>query len=253
MWSERSLKRKITQKPLLICSSFTDKENVINPTLHVFNMPIMLRSSGNRSKQRLWCEAPHQVKEPNTDSSCKRVAFHAQVTIHYTISRHDILPEEQADSWFSDDEYDDIAKSCIAEIQKLNRGQHLKDKKYCARGLESETKVGMRTKRMYRCLAQRTVTEEQDRQRREGVREPDRLAYLYHSATSSSQVWANAVGLADQRAAEDLMEIMSTGKDNCSSRQSSWDCPSLTRSSLVVVQSAESRSRGRSSELARAA
>jgi hypothetical protein len=190
-------------------------------------------------------------------NSCKRVAFHEQVTIHYTISRHEILPEEKTDSWFSDDEYSEIAKSCIAQIQKLNRGEHLKDKKYCARGLESETKVGMRTKRMNRCLVQRTVMDEQDRQRREGVREPDCLAFLYHSATSSSQVWANTVGLADQRAADDEMETMSAGKGDKYSSQSSWDCPSsLTPpSSSVVVQSASvlRRNRGQSIELARAA
>ena len=84
----------------------------------------------------------------------------------------------------------------------LNRGELLKDKKYCARGLETHTKTRSRTKSMTRVLACQVVLQEQDRQWREGIRHEDAIAYVYHSASASCQLWANVVGLEDQKEAE---------------------------------------------------
>ena len=52
-------------------------------------------------------------------------------------------------------------------------------------------------------LSHNVVFDEQARQYREGVNEVEYLAFLYHSVSSSCQLWANAVGLADQRAVEE--------------------------------------------------
>lgn len=152
---------------------------------------------------------------------------------------------EKAATWFSSSEFQNIAQSCCLQIQKLNQGERLIEKKYSGRGLESDTKSGLRSKLRNRQLAQRIVLEEQDRQRRDGVREPEYLAYLYHSATSSCQVWANVVGLSDQRAAEDVMDTVFVV--TCSRPSSaSWSCQQWTKSLRPSLLS-------RNIELARAA
>ncbi len=226
---------------LLTPSTFTVKAEAVKSI-------ILMSASPSEQKKRGACylQVP-VITSPFSEKSCKRVVFCEQVMIHYTLSRKDILPEEKRATWFSTRELRRIAQSCLFEIHKLNRGQRLKDKKYCGRGLESETKDGLRAKRMNRYLARKIVLEEQDRQRREGVQEPDSLAYLYHSATSSCQVWANAVGLSDQRAAEDALETAITVKYDNHRPASGWTrqgSRTLSRSSL---------SWNRNIELARAA
>ena len=212
--------------PLVFASSnVATKVDAMSSSWHPCNRNIVLRSERPGQQIR---GAHHQhettTTSPNSDNNNKRVAFLEKDTIHYTISRKDILPMEQAATWFSPEEFQTIAQSCLLQIMKLNLGERLKDKRYCARGLESETKVGLRETKMNRSLAQKLVLEEQDRQRCDGVRESDHLAYLYHSATSSCQVWANVVGLSDQRAAEDVMETVFTVK--CSHTSSTgWNCP----------------------------
>lgn len=238
MWPDRSLKHNL----MLASSAATVKEEAVSSSfLHPFKRTTILLRSLARPEQRMVRAACHQqaqaITSHNSDNHHRRVVFREQVTIHHTISREDTLPEEQAATWFSAQEFQTISQSCFLQIQMLNRGKRLKGKKYCARGLESETKVGLRTKSMNRLLAKKVVLEEQDRQRREGVREPHYLAYLYFSATASCQVWANVVGLSDQRAAEDEMDTIFTG--NCrDSSPSSWH---LERSRTSVGSSLLSR------------
>ncbi len=150
--------------------------------------------------------SPLPLVEAQPTKTNKHVVFSEQVCVRLTIPRHDISPQDQKILWYSKEDYDEISSACSKQIKKLDRGKILKDKKYCARGLESNTRMASVAKAMNRSLTQKIVFEEQDRQRREGVQEEEYLAYLYHSASSSSQLWANAVGMTDQRAAEEICD-----------------------------------------------
>lgn len=132
----------------------------------------------------------------------KQVSIHMQVQLRLIIARHDMSTEEYNATWYSQEEYAKITESCCKQIAMLNRGEVLKDKKYCSRGLETHTKTRSRAKSMTRSLARQTVLREQERQRQEGIRHEDALAHLYHSASSSCQLWANLVGLDDQKEAD---------------------------------------------------
>ncbi len=135
----------------------------------------------------------------------KRVMFSEQVSMRFTIARQDISQTEHSATWYSKLDFEDMTKACFKEIMKLERGKCLKkEKKYCARGIETSTRLASAAKAMNRCLACNVVLDEQSRQRREGIQEVDYLACIYHSATSSCQLWANVVGLSDQRAAEEM-------------------------------------------------
>ena len=225
-------RRKFVQKSLnFLPSSFPLKGGEArSSSRQIFHRTVISSSGRTEQRQRGACHQQEPaVTSLNSGNHRKRVVFCEQVSIYYTISREDILPVEQAAAWFSALELQTIAQSCCLQIQKLNRGKRLTEKEYCGRGLESDTKSGLRTKLRNRQLAQNIVLEEQDRQRREGVREPEYLAYLYHSATSSCQVWANVVGLSDQRAAEDVMDTVFVVK--CSRPSSAgWSWQWLTKS-----------------------
>ena len=134
----------------------------------------------------------------------KQVSMDTRVHVRFTISRDDISPEEYNSTWYSPEEYVKITESCCRQINKLNCGEFLNGKKYCARGLEIHTKARSLGKRMNRCSAYQAVLEEQDRQRRDGILQEEELSRVYHAASSGSQLWATVVGLEDQREADNI-------------------------------------------------
>jgi len=134
----------------------------------------------------------------------KRVSIDGRVQCRLTISRHDMSPEECNATWYSQEEYTEITESCCKQINKLNRGELLKGKKYCARGLEAHTNTRSLAKSMNRSSAYQAVLNEQDRQMKDGILQEEALARVYHAASSSSQLWANVVGLEDQREADNI-------------------------------------------------
>lgn len=138
----------------------------------------------------------------NKRRTTREVTFNEQVNIYITISLEEISETERRATWYSKGEYKEITQSSCRQIKSLDRGKLFKDKKYCSRGLESHTRMASLTKRRNYTLSHKIVFDEQARQKREGVYEVEYLAYLYHSVSSSCQIWANVVGLSDQRAAE---------------------------------------------------
>lgn len=152
-----------------------------------------------------WTTEPLLPAQAIPTRKTKKVKFNQRVSICFTIPLHDISPQEVKAAWYTNDELAQVMQSCCKQIQKLDRGKRLKDVKYCARGLESDTRLASLIKKKNRSLAYKVVLEEQDRQRREGVQEAEYLAYLYHCVTSSCQLWANTVGMTDQRTAEEMI------------------------------------------------
>ncbi len=136
----------------------------------------------------------------------KKLSFCNKVDIRFIISRQDISTQEHKDTWYSREEHEAISQSCSKQISKLDRGETLKDKKYCARGLECHTRIRTLSKTINRCLAYQAVLEEQDRQHRAGIVHEAALERVYSAISSSCQLWAHAVGLADQREAREILD-----------------------------------------------
>ncbi len=134
----------------------------------------------------------------------KTLCFRDQVDIRFIITRHDISQQEHNDTWYSREEYKAISQACSKEISKMDRGEILKDKKYCARGLEVHTRIQTLSKSMNRSLAYQAVLEEQNRQNQEGTIHEVNLARVYCATSSSCQLWAHVVGLTDQREAQEF-------------------------------------------------
>lgn len=144
----------------------------------------------------------------NKIKTSKQVTFCSSVRARRTISRHDYTDDEIQATWYSSKEYSEIARSCLKQVQRIEAGLTLKDKKYCSRGLERHTKIGKLAKDQNRQSSIQAVLDEQDRQVLEcedqhvGLEVFDEIsiAEVYGNATSNCQVWANAMGLMDQRA-----------------------------------------------------
>jgi hypothetical protein len=125
-------------------------------------------------------------------------------TLRYTLSVYHYYADEIEACWYREEDYTEIRNGCRKQIKKLDQGETLKDKKYCSRGLESYTRWAAKAKALNRKLSIDSVLDEQDRQRRSSnVFNDEAISQRYIRTASSCQLWANTVGLRDQRAAEE--------------------------------------------------
>jgi hypothetical protein len=145
-------------------------------------------------------------KKNNNNNPTKRTVRFSKTgnTLRYTLSPDHYSPDEIEACWYQDEDYTKIRKDCRKQIKKMDQGKTLKDKKYCSRGLESYMQWAAKIKALNRKLSINSVLDEQDRQRRSSnVFNDEFIAQNYIQAASSCQLWANAVGFRDQRAAEE--------------------------------------------------
>jgi hypothetical protein len=169
----------------------------------------VVRNSSFNSKTTAATESTH-VTEPTDDvsDSQRHVRFATKSDVHHriTLSRNDYTPEEMTAFWYQDADYAMISKDCCKQIKKMQNSEVLKDKKYCSRGLESHTRLASISKMQNRKTANNAVLDEQEEQRHMGVVDEEIIAQRYQQTTSSCQLWANIVGLRDQRVAEEYID-----------------------------------------------
>jgi hypothetical protein len=155
------------------------------------------------------CLLDDSMRSIGTDSTEmeKSVSFATHDTVHHTIARQDFSSEELKATWFSGEEFLQILDQCNKQIHKMDQGKILKDKKYCARGLEALTRTGSITRSKSRAQSIQAVLEEQDALTSQGVLvDEDAIGFVYHDVTSSCQMWASVIGYRDQQAAERYMD-----------------------------------------------
>jgi hypothetical protein len=112
-------------------------------------------------------------------------------------SKEDYTTEELKACWYTAEEKSRIYDHCRIEIRNMNEGSKLKGEKYFSRGLEGHTTGGAALKQENILLAVDAVLDEQMIQWKGGFCDEDAIAAVYYAASSSSQVSANIVGLAD--------------------------------------------------------
>ena len=78
------------------------------------------------------------------------VSIHELIQVQTTIACHEMSQQEMDAVWYSRKEFQKITQSCCKQIIKLNRGEIVKGKKHCARGLESHTHIRSLAKSMNR-------------------------------------------------------------------------------------------------------
>ena len=138
--------------------------------------------------------------KPNT---CQKVvSFSSSVQVRLIGNRKERTAEEKAATWFSSEEYQHIQRTCRKQVLMMDQGRVLRNKKYCARGLEGYTTIGRKVKEQIRRQSIDAVMEEQGRQMyHEGivdVLDVNTLSQVYQAVAGSSQLWANAKALQDQ-------------------------------------------------------
>ena len=144
----------------------------------------------------------------------QKIQFHPSVRQRWHLALYEYTTEELDACWFQEHELAVIVRSCVKQIKILergslkNRGNDDHDRKYCARGLESHTRLAELARNQNSLAARSAVFEEQRDQLSLGVIDEEAIASRYRDASSSSVLWAIRVGQQDQRAAESVYDLM---------------------------------------------
>jgi hypothetical protein len=135
----------------------------------------------------------HSLKSKNKEMIAEKaqshlpsrsVSFSPNVEGYHTLALDDYSDEEYRNSWYLDEEYHTITQECFKILMKMTRGKRINKKKYCTRGLERMTPEVQVEKDVLRRKAFLAVQEEQSRQKRQGIYNPETIAALYRKATA---------------------------------------------------------------------
>lgn len=186
----------------------TKKKNVFSRLIQVLprsrNNQISKRDSSSRSLCATECSSqPCSSRSLDSLFFGRGARFDDNLRVHDTITIDDYTKEELKASWYNDDEFQQIAKAAAKEVKKLEQGEILKDRKYCARGLENHCYAGKLQKKVNRKKVLQAVLAEQRLQRLELGRYEGAIdiAQVSQKLTSGCQMWARSAGLRDEVAA----------------------------------------------------
>ena len=162
----------------------------------------LLSAVSNRRPINLDNSKSNHSTSTATTHGLKSVSFAQSVRVRTTISRSSYTKEERQACFYSDEESQQIQKKSLKIVEKMEEGCPLFMSKYCTRGLEKHTRIAGRLRLQNRFDALLAVLNEQDQQRIDGICDDESISRVYSMVTCSCQLWANCVGLCDQRQAE---------------------------------------------------
>ena len=141
----------------------------------------------------------------NNIRSGKSVSFHKSVKVQPVLHVKDYTKEEFAATWYSKSEIGairDVIMKAIKEMEaggattaEAKRAQFLHNR---FRGLEARTAKGSSMKGESRMLSKSIVLQEQKRQRKLNISDPDYLALLYKQNSQISKVVAQEMAMDDE-------------------------------------------------------
>ena len=166
------------------------------------------------------------------------LTFSPTVNVRCIISHHDYTDEEKFATWYTDEEYDHISHRCQKEINKLNQGKELKDKKYCSRGLEHATTEEARFRCFIIDVSVQAVLEEQMEQRyqhgKKSTCDDNAIAQVYRQVTSECDVVAHLIGVRDAKAAGIVVKA-TTSTATTAIKKKSPQQPQPKRNALIAT------------------
>ena len=185
--------------------------SIITPQKSVLS--IFMKSVSTKGPRRLSCcsaasaatEATALTEQSDFSEIDLTVRFAPITDACPSLACNDYTPQEVQACWYQGEEYRKITKECCKQIRKMENGEVLKDKKYCARGLESHTRLAAISKMQNCQTAISAVLDEQEEQWQMGVVDEEDIAQQYQQTTSSCQLRASTVGLRDQQVVKKYM------------------------------------------------
>jgi hypothetical protein len=103
----------------------------------ILSYPLILKGASKESNKIKNAKKNDGEKRIRSSSSSEKtnkvVSFSETYRVKATLHHDDYTDQEEAACWYSQEEYDEISRKCVALISKMILG---KAQKYCVRGLE---------------------------------------------------------------------------------------------------------------------
>ncbi|KAG7351110.1 hypothetical protein IV203_010470 [Nitzschia inconspicua] len=147
----------------------------------------------------------------NPPSTTKSVRFHSRVRFKNVKHIDDYTDREYFATWYAEEDLQEIFNHCVDTVRKMVNGFVLnEDDGYSPRGLEYKTPTGAKIRKENKARGIRIVLDEQERQRIEGVIDPERLAKLYSDAAADSRRAYRLMAMKDQEEARPILQSKSS-------------------------------------------
>ncbi|KAG7354198.1 hypothetical protein IV203_003554 [Nitzschia inconspicua] len=147
----------------------------------------------------------------NPPSTTKSVRFHSRVRFKNVKHIDDYTDREYFSTWYTEEDLQEIFNHCVDTVRKMVNGFVLnEDNGYSPRGLEYKTPTGAKTRKENKARGIRIVLDEQERQRTEGVIDPERLAKLYSDGAADSRRAYRLMAIKDQEEARPILQSKSS-------------------------------------------
>ena len=162
-----------------------------------------LYSPGAKPSISLYYQSP--LQRPRT------IRFAPQIKVQQ-IPHIRSMPQDLVHAiWYNQQEYANIKKSYTATVRLMMRGllfsPEQENSEHCTRGLGCRTKEGSKLRRKIKLSGLIAVIEEQERQFREGIYDPEKIAKVYKDiAATKSQTTAFVSGLKDKQEIQEYLD-----------------------------------------------
>lgn len=140
----------------------------------------------------------------------KKVRWDRHTVKHGCLRKKDMTSEERQSYWYSKSDDKNIFMGAKLTVRMIMKGHVFDDVKDCSRGLEcktmSESKKRVRNKKR----ALHALLTEQELQRLEGVRSPERLAKAISKYTKELTTLATEQGVEDEQDVQEYLNDVRT-------------------------------------------
>lgn len=202
---------EMPSSPTSVCDTVKTSEEVLTKDIRVspFKDRIKRRTSRLGVRRKLSTIDSNTTTTDNTKR--KSVKFHSRVRFKHIKHIDDYTDREYFATWYMEEELQDVFDHCVDTVRKMVNGFALdEDCGYSPRGLEYKTPTGAKTRKQNKTRGIRTVLDEQERQKSEGVRDPERLARLYNESAADSRRAYRLLGMKDQEEARPILQSRSS-------------------------------------------
>jgi hypothetical protein len=142
-------------------------------------------------------------------TSC--VTFNKRVSFKCIKHIDDYTDEEYFATWYVEEDLTEIFNDCVDNVRKMVNGITLnEDEGYCPRGLEYKTPTGSKARKENKLRGVNAVLEEQERQRKLRIHNPELIAKLYCLAGADSRHAYRFLAMHDEQAARPIIQSKSS-------------------------------------------
>lgn len=137
---------------------------------------------------------------PQSPRVQKEVRFSSDVESHKIAHRLDMEEQEKKHIWYRTKDYKRIRKEGQETAKMIRDGDLIKDTDHhCLLGLDNETHIYARQRSLHKLMIQAVVSDEQERQREEDIKDTELFAWKIRDFDSRCRHAAFVAGLRTDR------------------------------------------------------